>query len=372
MAKRPPSRKSARKSTTAAKTARASGSNKTPERTSKNITEKASGETKPAGIAAKLDPTKPTASRAQSGKSMRKPAVESLIRRARGSLPAALWRRFVDADLLSQAAALALYAILSLAPLLLILVWLTDAILPGAQDAVMGQIALLVGADAEAVARTIVDNARERPDTESIAGWWSLGLLFVGATAVFAQLQDVLNKIFRTDATALPGPMAWLRKRVFSLGLVFALGFLLVVSMTLTTAVQIAFARLLVVSMTLSTVLQWLFARVDWMLPLMAGAAAWLVYALGFALMYHYLPDRRVGWRRAFAGGAATALLFVLGRAAIAWYLTRSDPGSAYGSMGTIVLALVWIYYAAFIVFVGALLTAVFDERSKAGAEARG
>ena len=354
MAKRPPSRKSARKSTTAAKTARASGSNKTPERTSKNITEKASGETKPAGIAAKLDPTKPTASRAQSGKSMRKPAVESLIRRARGSLPAALWRRFVDADLLSQAAALALYAILSLAPLLLILVWLTDAILPGAQEAVMGQIALLVGEDAEAVARTIVDNARERPDTESIAGWWSLGLLFVGATAVFAQLQDVLNKIFRTDATALPGPMAWLRKRVFSLGLVFALGFLLVVSMTL------------------STVLQWLFARVDWMLPLMAGAAAWLVYALGFALMYHYLPDRRVGWRRAFAGGAATALLFVLGRAAIAWYLARSDPGSAYGSMGTIVLALVWIYYAAFIVFVGALLTAVFDERSNAGADARG
>lgn len=305
-----------------------------------------------AKVAAKLDPTKPAAPRAESGTSSRRPAVEAIIRRARGSLPAALLHRFIDADLLSQSAALALYAILSLAPLLLILVWLTDALLPGAQEAVMRQIALLAGTDAEQVARTIVANARDRPETDSIAGWWSLGLLFVGATAVFAQLQDVLNKIFRTDATALPGPMAWLRKRVFSLGLVFALGFLLVVSMTL------------------STLLQWLFAQVDWMLPLVAAGAAWLVYALGFALMYHYLPDRRVGWRRAFAGGAATALLFVLGRAAIAWYLGRADPGSAYGSMGTIVLALVWMYYAAMIVFVGALLTAVFDERIKQSGQA--
>ena len=306
-----------------------------------------------AKVATKLDPTKPTASRAQSGKSTRRPAIEALVRRASGSLPVALLRRFIDADLLSQAAALALYAILSLAPLLLILVWLTDAILPGAQEAVMQQIGLLAGTEAEHVARTIVTNAQQRPDTGSIAGWWSLGLLFVGATAVFAQLQDVLNKIFRTDATALPGVMAWLRKRVFSLGLVFALGFLLVVSMTL------------------STVLQLVFERVEWMLPLMATVATWLVYAFAFALMYHYLPDRPVGWRRALGGGAATALLFLLGRAAIGWYLGRADPGSAYGSMGTIVLALVWIYYAALIVFAGALLTAVVDERAKARAASR-
>jgi len=299
--------------------------------------------------AEQLDPTKPTAARANSGKSMRRPAIQALIRRAQGSLPAALLRRFIDVDLLSQSAALALYAVLSLAPLLLILVWLTSAMLPGAQEALMRQIALLVGAEAEEVARTIVANARTRPDTGSIAGWWSLLLLFVGATAVFAQLQEVLNKIFRTDATRLPGLRAWLRKRVFSLGLVFALGFLLIVSMTISTVLQLA------------------FERVEWMLPLMASIATGLIYASAFALMYHFLPDRSVGWRRALGGGVATALLFMLGRAAIAWYLRRADPGSAYGSMGTIVLALVWIYYAAMIVFVGALLTAVIDERAKAG-----
>jgi membrane protein len=304
-------------------------------------------------VAKKLDPTKPSATRASSGKSMRRPAIEAIVRRARGSLPAALLRRFIDVDLMAQSAALALYAVLSLAPLLLILVWLASAIFPGAQEALMRQIALLVGGEAEQVARTIITNAREQPDTGSIAGWWSVGLLFVGATTVFAQLQDVLNKIFRTDATALPGVMAWLRKRVFSLGLVFALGFLLLVSMTL------------------NTVLQLLFERVAWMLPLMASVAAWLVYAFAFALMYHYLPDRSVRWRRALGGGAATALLFLLGRAALGWYIGHTDRGSAYGSMGTIVLALVWIYYAALIVFVGALLTAVVDERAKARADAR-
>ena len=133
---------------------------------------------------AKLDPTKPTASRARSGKSLRKPAIEAIVRRARGSLPAALLRRVIDVDLLAQSAALALYAILSLAPLLLILVWLTSAIMPGAQEALMQQIAQLGGAEAEHVARTIVANAEANPDTGSIAGWWSLGLLFVAATTV--------------------------------------------------------------------------------------------------------------------------------------------------------------------------------------------
>jgi membrane protein len=303
-------------------------------------------------VADKLDPTRPTASRQASGASRRRPAIEAIIRRAQGSLPAALLRRFVDADLMSQSAALALYALLSLAPLLLLLVWLTSSLVPGAQEALMEQIAQLMGADAQAVARTIVANAQARPETDSIAGWWSVLLLAIGATAVFAQLQDVLNKIFRTDATRLPGVLAWLRKRVFSLGLVLALGFLLLVSMTVNTVLELA------------------FARVEWMLPLMANVVAWTVYALGFALMYHYLPDRSVGWRRAVGGGAVTALLFVLGRALIGWYLERADPGSAYGSMGTLVLALVWIYYAALIVFIGALLTAVVDERRKGAAAA--
>ena len=273
------------------------------------------------------------------------PPNEAVVRDAAGPLPLALLRRFTDASLLTQSAALAFYSLLSLAPLLLLLLWITASLLPSAQEGLFTQIGTLVGRDAEHLARTIITNARERPDTGSVAGWWSIALLFVGATVVFGQLQDALNRIFRTDATALSGLLPWLRKRVFSFGLVFALGFLLIVSMTITTAIQV------------------LFSHMEWLFPLAASLASWLVYAFAFALMYHYLPDRRVGWRHAFGGGAFTALLFVVGRAVIAWYLERSDPGSAYGSMGTLVLALVWIYYAGLVVFVGALLTAVVDER---------
>jgi membrane protein len=299
----------------------------------------------------KLDPTAPRRTQADRGHSFRRPKMQALVRRAQGSLPADLLRRFIDTELMAQSAALALYAMLSLAPLLLILVWLTSALVPGAQESLMQQIGLLAGGEAERVARTVVDNARDRPDTGSIAGWWSVALLFIGATAVFAQLQDVLNKIFRTDATRLAGATAWLRKRVFSLGLVLAMGFLLLVSMTISTLVQLAFSRM------------------EWALPIVMNLTTWAVYALSFALMYHYLPDRSVGWKRALGGGAITALLFALGRWLIGWYLEESDPGSAYGSMGALVLALVWMYYAALIVFVGALITAVIDERRRHGTQ---
>ena len=99
-------------------------------------------------------------------------------------------------------------------------------------------------------------------------------------------------------------------------------------------------------------------------LPVIAAALSWVIYALAFALMFHYLPDRRVGWGRALIGGTLTASLFVLGRALIGWYLERANPGAAYGAMGVLVLTLFWMYYAGLIVFIGALLTAVIDERA--------
>ena len=303
-------------------------------------------------LADKLDPTQPRAPRSQSGKSIDPPPVEATVRRAQGALPMAMLRRFIDAELLSQSAALAFYAVLSLAPMLLLILWLATQLLPVAQEALLHQIGLLAGPEPERVARTIVTNARVRPGAGSLTSLWGTALLFIGATAVFAQLQDALNKIFRTDAARLPGMMAWLRKRVFSFGLVFGLGFLLLVSMTI------------------NTFLQLVFGHVRWMLPLMATLATWAIYASGFAVMYHYLPDRRVGWRHALAGGGATALLFLLGRAVIGWYLERSDPGSAYGSAGAMILALVWIYYAGLVVFIGALATAVVDERRRHGGAA--
>ena len=271
--------------------------------------------------------------------------VEQRVRRARGPLWKALWRRFLDADLVAQSAALAFYAIVSLAPLLLLLLWFTQALLPSGQQALLEQIGLLTGAEGRRVAAAILDASRRMPDPQSIAGWGSIAALCFGATLVFGQLQEVLNRLFRTEARKLPGLRAWLHKRVFSLGLVLAVGFLLLVSLTVNTVLQLA------------------FSRVDQALPLVGQAASYLVYTLAFALMYHYVPDREVRWRMAIAGGAMTAAMFAVGRWVIALYLERADPASAYGSMGTLALAMLWIYYAGLVVFLGALLTAVLDER---------
>ncbi|MNV40322.1 hypothetical protein D3C71_1319230 [compost metagenome] len=112
-----------------------------------------------------------------------------------------------------------------------------------------------------------------------------------------------------------------------------------------------------------------IFAHLPSVLPAVAYATTVLLYALGFAFLYHYLPDRAVSWRQAFVGGAITAVLFVLGRYGIGLYIANAAPGSAYGSMGTLVIMLVWIYYASVVFFGGALITAVIDERARARRE---
>lgn len=274
--------------------------------------------------------------------------MQHLSERIQRSLPVALVQRFVEIDLMTQAASLAFYALLSMAPLLVLLLWLTASLYPPAQQSLIDQIGQMAGENAAAVADTVIRNATDQPSVGSLAGLWSTLLLFVGATVVFAQLQGALNLIFRSDRLHLNGAVAWLKKRVFSMGVVLALGFLLIISMLATTALQVAFARLPSV------------------LPAIGYVTTLLLYAAAFAFLYHYLPDRRVEWRQAILGGVITALLFALGRYLIGLYLAQAAPGSAYGSMGALVLLLIWLYYAILVFFAGALITAVIDERAEA------
>ncbi len=277
--------------------------------------------------------------------------LRKYVDRLERSFPAAVGKRFVEIDVLTQAASVSFYALLSMAPLLVLLLWLTASLYPPAQQALVGQIADVAGSSAASVADTVLKNADNQPDVGSLAGVWSTLLLFIGATAVFAQLQNALNLIFHTSGERLEGLKAWLRKRVFSFGVVLALGFLLILSMTATTMLQVAFAQLPSV------------------LPALGYVTTLLLYAVAFAFLYHYLPDRRVEWRQAFIGGVITSALFALGRYGIGVYIATVAPGSAYGSMGALVISLVWIYYATVVFFVGALMTAVIDERLRARAQ---
>ncbi len=276
------------------------------------------------------------------------PPFTPFLERLRNSLPAAVIQRFLQAGVPDLAAALAFYTLLSLAPLLVLLLWLTASLYPPAQASLVAQIGDLAGPAAAEVARTVLANAHAQPDIGSLAGVISTGGLLFGATLVFAQLQGALNRIFHSEQARFDGALGWIKQRMFSAGVVLALGFLLIVAMVATTAVQVAFAQL------------------PSLLPAIVSLTTLAVYAAALACLYHWVPDRQVPWRQAWLGGAITAVLFTIGRHAIGLYLANAAPGSAYGSMGALVLLLVWIYYACLVFFAGAMITAVIDERASA------
>lgn len=272
----------------------------------------------------------------------------NLLQRLRNSLPATAAERFAAAGIPNLAAALSFYSLLSMAPLLVLLLWLTASLYPGAQLNLVQQVGQMGGPAAAQVARTVLANASAQTDTGSLAGWLSIAGLLFGASLVFAQLQSALNLIFHSEHARFNGIIGWLGQRLFSASVVLGLGFLLIISMLVTTTVQV------------------LFAQLPSLLPLIAKIISLLLYALAFACLYHFVPDRRVRWKQALTGGAITALLFTVGQYAIGLYLAHTAPGSAYGSMGALVLLLVWIYYACLVFFAGAMITAVIDERTRA------
>lgn len=253
--------------------------------------------------------------------------------------------RFGEADLLSQAAALAFYALLSMAPLVVILLWITASLYAPAQEEFFRQVQLLAGPEAGETARMVVRNAEAQPSLGSLAGWISIASLAFGASIVFAQLQTTLNRIFVAEAEELGGVVNWLRKRLIAFGIVFSLSFLVIVSMIAQTALEIVLAGL------------------PSLWPAATVLMSYAVYALVFAAIYTFLPDRPVRWRLALLGGASTAALIGVGRFAIGVYLGRSPLGSVYGPAGGVAIMLVWIYYSGAMFYIGALVTALLQSR---------
>lgn len=259
-----------------------------------------------------------------------------------------LGKRFIDIDIFTLAASLSFYALFSLAPLLVLLLWITTLLYPDAQRSLVGQVDQIAGDSAADVAATVIQHARAQPTIGSLAGVWSTLLLFIGASAVFAQLQNALNQIFGYHSGRSEGILTWLRKRIFSIGVILALGFLLLISIVA------------------STTLQLIFAYTPSILPTLGYLTTLALNTLAFTLFYRYLPERTILWRQSLLGGAITAMLFMAGRYGIGVYLARTAPGSAYGSMGSLVILVVWIYYASLVFLTGALVTAVIDERHHA------
>jgi membrane protein len=266
---------------------------------------------------------------------------------------------FVENDALTHAAALAYYTALGMSPLIVLLLWLATFSGEGTRQELIAQIAALVGPEGGQAIRAVVENAESNPSLGSFAGIASLAMLLFSVSSVFGQLQYALNQLWSVKPAPSQSAMwPWIRKRLLSLGTFVSTGFLLVVSLSVSAAVAVA-----------SRQARDILPGTDLVWEMVTFGLSLAVTALVFGVIFRVLPDVKLGWRDVATGAVVTAVLFTIGRVLIGLYLGQSSIGSAYGAAGSLVVLLVWIYYAALVIFFGAVVTRVLARRRHARIE---
>lgn len=248
------------------------------------------------------------------------------------------------------AAALAYYAVFSISPLLVIAIAIAGTFF--GQDAAQAQIAQkitdLVGEDGVQPVLMALNNMNQ-PKIRGLASLISIGVLLIGASGFFAQLQDALNTVWKVKPQPGQGIWIFIRKRVASFVMVLAMGFLLILSLVLSAVVG-ALSKYKVDSLPGSTIL---WENLDLIISL--GLMTFI-----FGLMFKYVPDAKIVWKDVFVGAVITAILFLFGKFLLGVYLSKGSLGSAYGAAGSLIVLLAWIYYSAQIILLGAEFTQVY------------
>lgn len=247
-------------------------------------------------------------------------------------------------------AALAYYTALAIAPLLLVVIGIAGLALgdEAARGQIMSQLQGLIGAEGARAVQDVLQNSR---DTKSgtIATIVGVMTLLLSAGGVFAQLKDALDTVWGVEPKTSGGWVAMIKERFFSMAMVVGVGFLLLVSLVVSAGVAAA-------GETLAG-----FGAVGEALAQLAVAIVSLVViTVLFAMIFKILPDAEVSWSDVWVGAFATAVLFVLGKTAIGLYLGHASIGSTYGAAGSFVVLLVWVYYSAQILLLGAEFTQVW------------
>lgn len=260
------------------------------------------------------------------------------------------FRDFGEDEGTRLAAALSYFTVFSIPPMLMLIIAVLGAVFDPSdvERLLAGQAGQVMGPAGEEL-RNIMQAAERPGGGRGLTSVLSVAGLLFGATGAFMQLQGALNRIWEVKPDPEQGGIKrMLMKRIFSLGMLLTLVFLLLVSLVLTTFLE-AFGD------ALAGVLPPPFSGV--FLQLLTLGATLLVITALFAMLFKYMPDAIVSWRDVRVGALTTALLFLAGKYALTVYLGRSDPGSAFGAAGSLALLLVWIYYSAIIVFLGAEFT---------------
>ena len=275
------------------------------------------------------------------------------------SLPKRIYRflagvvsKYLDDDGLTRGAAISFYTVTSIVPLLVIIVSIVGLAYghDAAWLAISAQIGGLMGAETASLLGAALQKASS-PATGVLASILGAVTLFATASGAFGEMQSALNKIWR--AKPKEGTISRLvRARAVSIGLVAALGFLLLVSLVIS-------AGITALSDRLNAVLP--FGSV--IVSILNGVISVALIAVLFAAVFKVLPDVAIRWRDVITGAVVTAVLFAGGKALIGWYIGSSGVATAYGAAGGLIVLLVWVYYSAQIFLLGAELTYAWSQR---------
>jgi membrane protein len=247
-------------------------------------------------------------------------------------------------------AALSYYTVFSIAPLLTLVISIAGLLF--GQEAVQGQVfselqAVIGSEPAKFVQQVVV--ATSKTSQSVVASIIGIVVVFIGATAFFAQLQDALNVVWDVKRVDSPGFMGMLRRYWWSFSMIVGCGFLLLVSLV-ASAVLTAIMNFASQQVALSGLL----------LELVNLVVSFIVTTIIFALTFKVIPDVILQWRDVLVGAVFTAVLFLLGKTLLAIYLSHAAVASAYGAAGALVLVLLWSYYSAQLLLLGAEFTRVW------------
>jgi membrane protein len=285
----------------------------------------------------------------------------SISIRKSASVLACAGRYWNSDDASTIGAALAFYCAFSLAPLLVILLTLAGWVLGSnaAYEQVGAQLNALFGVSTAAVLMEAVKKSQQAQGV--LATLVSILTLLIGATTVLSALEAALEQIWKSAALVPKGLRGWLRSRFLSLGFILTLGFLLLISLTVSTALSTIKARIA----RSHAALVGAVGILDFIISLL------LISSL-FALIYRYMPARRLPWKVVIAGGVLTAILFDVGRWAVGLYLAHSTQASAFGAAASFAALLLWLYYTAQIFLFGAEFTSCLGGVRTEDAQAAG
>ena len=257
-------------------------------------------------------------------------------------------------------AALAYYTVFSLAPLMLVLLAVFGLIYgnsAAARDKITHQLGYFVDPSTVEVTKSIAANA-SKPSSSIVSTVVGVVVALFGASGVFGQLQDALNTVWGVKAKPGAGIKGFLRARFLSFGMVGGVCFLLLLSLTLSSAVHL-----------FSSPLKQAVPGGATLALLLNLALDLVVITLLFALIFKYLPDAKIAWRDVWVGAVLTMGLFLAGKYALGLYLGTAAVGSAYGVAGALITTLLWVYYSGQILLFGAAFTQVYATRNGAEVE---